>query len=116
VTTFQRPQISDPAVSALASRTCVVVDDGIAAGAMSPTRVTILCQDGRRIERFLEFMEGSPEQPMTDDEAVAKFSSCLEMGLGAAPAVTETLANKVVDLDACADVADIVAHFPALSS
>jgi 2-methylcitrate dehydratase PrpD len=116
VTTFRRPQISDPAVSALASRTCVVVDDGIAAGAMSPTRVTILCRDGRRIERFLEFMEGSPEQPMTDDEAVAKFSSCLEMGLGAAPAVTETLANKVVDLDACADVADIVAHFPALSS
>jgi 2-methylcitrate dehydratase PrpD len=116
VTTFRRPQISDPAVSALASRTCVVVDDGIAAGAMSPTRVTILCRDGRRIERFLEFMEGSPEQPMTDDEAVTKFSSCLEMGLGAAPAVTETLANKVVDLDACADVADIVAHFPALSS
>jgi 2-methylcitrate dehydratase PrpD len=116
VTTFQRPQISDPAVSALASRTCVVVDDGIAAGAMSPTRVTILCQDGRRIERFLEFMEGSPEQPMTDDEAVTKFSSCLEMGLGAAPAVTETLANKVLDLENCADVADIVAHFPALSS
>jgi hypothetical protein len=61
-------------------------------------------------------MEGSPEQPMTDDEAVTKFSSCLEMGLGAAPAVTETLANKVLDLENCADVADIVAHFPALSS
>jgi len=116
VATFQRPQISDPAVSALASRTCVVVDDGIAAGAMSPTRVTILCRDGRRIERFLEFMEGSPEQPMTDDEAVAKFSSCLEMGLGAAPAAIETLADKVLDLENCADIADIVAHFPAVSS
>jgi 2-methylcitrate dehydratase PrpD len=113
VATFQQPQISDPAVSALAARTSVVVDDAIAAGAMSPTRVTILCRDGRRIERFLEFMEGSPEQPMTDDEVITKFSSCLEMGLGAAPAVINTLTDKVLDLDNCADVADIVAHFPS---
>jgi 2-methylcitrate dehydratase PrpD len=116
VTTFQRPQISGPAVSALAARTSVVVDDAIAAGAMSPTRVTILCRDGRRIERFLEFMEGSPEQPMTDDEAITKFSRCLEMGLGAAPAVISALADKVLDLDNCADVAEIVALFPAMGS
>jgi 2-methylcitrate dehydratase PrpD len=116
VATFQRPQISDPAVSALAARTRVVTDDAIATGAMSPTRVTILCRDGRRIERFLEFMEGSPEQPMTDDEVITKFSSCLEMGLGATPAAINALADKVLDLDNCADVADIVAHFPALTS
>jgi 2-methylcitrate dehydratase PrpD len=113
--TFQRPQISDPAVSALAARTCVVVDDAIAAAAMSPTRVTILRRDGQRIERFLEFMEGSPEQPMSDEEAIAKFSNCLEVGLGAAPAAIETLAEKVLDLDNCADVTEIVAHFPAAS-
>lgn len=115
VATFQRPQISDPDVSGLAARTSVEADDAIAAGAMSPTRVTILRRDGRRIERFLEFMEGSPEQPMSDDEAIAKFSSCLETGLGAAPAVIETLADKVLDLDNCADVAEIVADFPAAS-
>jgi 2-methylcitrate dehydratase PrpD len=115
VATFQRPQISDPAVSALAARTSVVADGAIAAGAMSPTRVTILCWDGRRIERFLEFMEGSPEQPMTEAEAITKFSSCLETGLGAAPAVINTLADKVLDLDNCTDVADIVGHFPTAS-
>jgi 2-methylcitrate dehydratase PrpD len=115
VATFQRPQISDPAVSALAARTSVVVDDAIATGAMSPTRVTILCRDGQRIERFLEFMEGSPEQPMSEDEAIAKFSRCLEMGLGAAQAVIETLADKILDLENCADVSEIVAHFPAAS-
>jgi hypothetical protein len=92
-----------------------VTDDAIAAGAMSPTRVTILCRDGRRIERFLEFMEGSPEQPMTDDEAITKFSTCLEMGLGAAPTVITTLADQILDLDNCTDVADIVAGFPAAS-
>ena len=114
VATFQRPQISDPAVSALAARTRVVADDAIAAGAMSPTRVTIRCRDGRRIERFLEVMEGSPEQPMTDDEAITKFSTCLETGLGAAPAAISILADKVLDLDNCADVANIVALFPAV--
>jgi 2-methylcitrate dehydratase PrpD len=116
VATFQRPQISDPAVSALAARTSVVVDDAIAAGAMSPTRVTVVCRDGRRIERFLEFMEGSPEQPMSDDEALAKFSSCLEMGLDAAPEAIDSLADKVLDLENCANVADLVADFPALNS
>jgi 2-methylcitrate dehydratase PrpD len=116
VATFQRPQISDPAVSALAARTSVVVDDAIAAGAMSPTRVTVLCRDGRRFERFLEFMEGSPEQPMTEDEAITKFSTCLETGLGATPAAVNALADRVLALDDCADVADIVAHFPALTS
>jgi len=83
---------------------------------MAPTRVTVVCNDGRRIERFLEFMEGSPEQPMTDDEAVAKFTSCLQMGLGAAPAAIKTLADTVLDLDNCADVADIVARFPPPST
>jgi hypothetical protein len=78
--------------------------------------VTITCRDGRRIERFLEFMEGSPEQPMTDGEVMTKFSRCLQTGLGAAPEVIDTLADKVLDLENCADVADIVADFPALSS
>ena len=39
----------------------------------------------------------------------------LGTGLGAAPAVIETLADKVLDLDNCADVAEIVADFPAAS-
>jgi 2-methylcitrate dehydratase PrpD len=112
VTSFQRPQITDPAVSALAARTRVVVDDAIAPGAMSPTRVSILCRDGRRIERFPEFMEGSPEQPMTEDAAIAKFSTCLEMGLGATPAEIDRLAGKILALESCADVSDIIAAFP----
>ncbi len=114
VATFQRPQIADPAVSALAARTRVVVDAAIEPGAMSPTRVTMVCTDGRRIERFLEFMEGSPEQPMADDEAIAKFSGCLSAGLGAPQSAIDSLADTVLDLENCGDIADIVAEFPAL--
>ena len=61
-------------------------------------------------------MEGSPEQPMTDDEVITKFSNCLQMGLGATSAAINALADKVLDLENCADVADIVARFPALTS
>ena len=57
VATFQRPQISDPAVSALAARTSVVSDDAIAAGAMAPTRVTIRLQ-GRTAHRTLPRVHG----------------------------------------------------------
>ncbi|MEE6165869.1 MULTISPECIES: MmgE/PrpD family protein [unclassified Mycolicibacterium] len=112
VTSFQRPQITDPVVSALAARTRVVVDDAIAPGAMSPTRVSILCRDGRRIERFLEFMEGSPEQPMTEDEAVAKFSDCLQMGLRATPSEIDRLSTQILNLETCTDVSEVIAAFP----
>ena len=110
---FRRPKISDPAVAALAARSRVVVDEAIAPAAMSPTRVTIARRDGVRVTRFLEFMQGSPEQPMSDDEAVAKFAGCMAAGLAASPAAIEALAGKVLDLENCADIAEIVGLFPA---
>ena len=57
---------------------------------------------GRRIERFLQFMEGSPEQP-DRGPGDRQVSSCLETGLGATLSAINALADKVLDLDNCAD-------------
>jgi 2-methylcitrate dehydratase PrpD len=113
--TFQRPQITDPKVAALAGRVRVVDDAKIDPSAMSPTRMEITLTDGRKLERFLEFMQGSPEEPMTDGEALEKFTACLSSGLGVDAATTGKLAQTILALEQLSDVSDVVAQFPQAS-
>jgi 2-methylcitrate dehydratase PrpD len=110
--TFQAPQITEPAVAALAARASVAIDDTIDPAAMSPTRVTIGFRDGRRDVRFLEHMEGSPEQPLSETEVVEKFVKCMNAGLNAGRSEIDRLANIVLDMDNLEDVTDIVKAFP----
>jgi 2-methylcitrate dehydratase PrpD len=109
---FQAPQITDPGVAALAGRVRVADDPRIDPSAMSPTRIAITLVDGRKLERFLEFMQGSPEEPMTDAEALEKFSACMASGLGADAATIETTAQAALRLDALPDVSELVRAFP----
>jgi 2-methylcitrate dehydratase PrpD len=110
--TFQRPQIQDPYVADLAARARVVVDSRIDPSAMSPTRVIVRMQDGSIVERFLEFMKGSPEDPMSDAEARDKFSACLKSGLNADLDTTDRLAEAVLGLEKLDDVKSLIALFP----
>jgi 2-methylcitrate dehydratase PrpD len=111
---FQRPQIQDAAVAALAARARVVVDERIDPSAMSPTRVTVTLRDGRSIERFLEFMKGSPEDPMSESEVRTKFASCLRSGLDTSETVSDQLAEAVLALEELDDVKTLVALFPRM--
>jgi 2-methylcitrate dehydratase PrpD len=113
--TFQRPQITDPKVAALAGRVRVVDDPRIDPSAMSPTRMEITLSDGRKRERFLEFMQGSPEEPMTDGEALEKFTACIAAGLGVDAATTGKLAQTILALEQLSDMSDVVAQFPPAS-
>jgi 2-methylcitrate dehydratase PrpD len=110
--TFQPPQITDPRVAALASRVRVVNDDKIDPSAMSPTRMQIALSDGSRLERYLEVMQGSPEEPMTDAQALEKFSACMASGLGASGTAIDRLARTVMAMDGLDDVSDLIAQFP----
>jgi 2-methylcitrate dehydratase PrpD len=110
--TFQPPQITDPRVAALASRVRVINDEKIDPSAMSPTRMQITLADGGRLERYLEFMQGSPEEPMTDAQALEKFSACMASGLGASGTAIERLARTIMAMDGLDDVSDLIAQFP----
>jgi len=113
--TFQRPHITEPKVAALASRVRVIDDARIDPSAMSPTRMEITLTDGRKLERFLEFMQGSPEEPMTDAQALEKFAACMASGLGVDAANTGELAQAILALDGLSDVSEVVAQFPQAS-
>jgi 2-methylcitrate dehydratase PrpD len=110
---YQRPQITDPAVAALAARTTVISDPAIEATAIEPARVSLRLKDGRTIERSADTIKGSPREPLSEAELLAKFRDCLEFGLGAHRRDAERLGEAVMDIERSADVArDIVDAFP----
>jgi 2-methylcitrate dehydratase PrpD len=114
---YQRPQISDPVVAALAARIRVVSDAAIEPTAIEPARVNVTLRDGRTTELTATVMKGSPQQPLTDAELLAKFHDCLEFGLGATRAETEHLAQAVASIERSTDVArGIVDAFPLPAS
>jgi 2-methylcitrate dehydratase PrpD len=110
---YQRQQISDPAVAAIAARVRVVSDPAIDPTAIEPAGIRVTFRDGRTTELTANVMKGSPQQPLTDAELLAKFHDCLEFGLGASRADAERLAQAVTGLERSTDVArDIVDAFP----
>ena len=114
---FQRPQITDPAVAALAGRVRVVSDPAIEPTAIEPARVEVALRDGRTTQLTATVMKGSPQQPLTDAELLAKFHDCLESGLGATRAEAERLAKAVAGIERSTDVArSIVDAFPLPAS
>jgi len=110
---YQRPQIADPAIAALAARVRVVSDPAIEPTAIEPARVKVTLRNGRVTDLAATVMKGSPQRPLTDAELLGKFHDCLEFGLGALPAEAERLAGAVAGLERSSDVArDIVKAFP----
>ncbi|MBI3938499.1 MAG: MmgE/PrpD family protein [Betaproteobacteria bacterium] len=110
---YRKPAISDAAVAALAARTKVVDDPAIDPTALEPARVTVTLKGGRKIEVRSDTIKGSPQEPMSEDEMVAKFRDCLGFGLGVSGAEAERLAAVVFDIEKSNDAAaDIVAAFP----
>ena len=110
---YQRPQIADPAIAALAARIRVVSDPAIEPTAIEPARVKMTLRNGRVTDLAATVMKGSPQQPLTDAELLAKFQDCLQFGLGVPPIGVERLSGVVARLERSSDVArDLVDAFP----
>ena len=110
---YQRPQIADPAIAALAARIRVVSDPAIEPTAIEPARVKVTFRDRRVTELTATVMKGSPQQPLMDAELLAKFHDCLEFGLGVPPTGVARLSGVVARIERSSDVArDLVDAFP----
>jgi 2-methylcitrate dehydratase PrpD len=110
---YQKPAISQQSVVALAAKVRVVDDPAIQPSAIEPARVKVTLNDGRVVEAASETIKGSPQEPMSEDELMAKFRTCLEFGLGATSADADRLAGAIMQLDTASDAAAaIVDAFP----
>jgi 2-methylcitrate dehydratase PrpD len=110
---YVRPRITDPAIAALAARIAIVSDPAIEPTAIEPARVVTRLKDGRVLERGSDTIKGSPQEPLSETELLAKFHDCLDFGLEASRADAERLADAVQRLERSTDAArDIVSAFP----
>ena len=110
---YQKSAIGDPRVAALTSITRVVDDPAIEATAIEPARVKVTLKDGRVLEVSSATMKGSPAEPMSEQETLAKFYDCIEFGLRASRAQADRLAEVIVNLERAGNAAGaLVGAFP----
>jgi 2-methylcitrate dehydratase len=104
---FVEERFTDPKVLDLIDRTTISEDPELNKGYPKgiPNDLTITCSDGTKANVRVDFPRGHAENPMTDDEVVAKF---MRMADGV---ISESTAQQVIDqvwkLDELGDVTPI---------
>jgi len=107
--TFKDERLSDPKILDLIDKTRIVEDPELNKGYPKgiPNHVIITCADGTKVEKRVDFPRGHAENPMSDDEVVAKFN---RMAKGV---ISEKTAAAILDrawkLDGLADVTSLFA-------
>jgi 2-methylcitrate dehydratase PrpD len=99
-------RMKDPAV--LRQRAKIILQPDAELERIMPLRVAILdltLTDGTHISRRVDNVRGTPENPMTRDEVLAKARDLITPVLGAAKC--SNLITTIVDLESVADIRDL---------
>jgi 2-methylcitrate dehydratase PrpD len=102
---FTDERVRQADVQALMPRVRMVVHPDQTTRDCLPTRfseVTITLRDGRRLQRRVHQAKGQPQNPLTDDELIAKFRDCAARALPADRG--ESILAAVQRLETLADV------------
>ena len=91
---FSDAAIDDDAVRALSRCVTAGVDDefaNVSVSGISPSRVTVIFDNGDRLEHVVQIASGAKDTPMSEDAIRQKFHAC------AARAIGETAASDLYD-------------------
>jgi len=91
--TFDEARLTDKRLLELIDRTTIVEDPALNKGYPKgiPNDVTITCGDGTRLSKRVDYPRGHAENPMSDEEVVAKFQRL------ASGVITKSTAAKLVE-------------------
>ncbi len=107
--TFDADRLTDPKLLDLIDKTKIVEDGELNKGYPKgiPNDVIITCTDGTKVNQRVDFPRGHAENPMTDDEVVAKFRRMAD------GVITDETADAILDkawsLDTMEDVTPLFA-------
>lgn len=102
---YSNERLSDVPVMSLAERVVVEPDATLPRGVSC--HMTVTTKDGRALSAQVDYPRGSTQNPLTDKDLTAKFLMLTE---GVLPAGNgERIAEQVFELDAVADVNELVA-------
>jgi 2-methylcitrate dehydratase PrpD len=109
---FTPARLSDPALLTLADRIRVEADDNPDPAAFTPATLTVTTTDGRTLSHTVTAQLGSPTQPLTRDQHLAKQAACLDFAdLGAnATALAEAIDRFETLADASSILSLLGAH------
>lgn len=110
IASYDAPRLADPALKRLAETVRIEEDGSADPNAMTPQRIVLTLASGERIEETVEAVPGSPGNPLSDAQRLAKFRRCARHG-GMSEDAADRLIAQLQDLDAAADTA--VALAPA---
>ena len=79
--------------------------------AVPPARIRLQLKSGRSVELTRWTMKGAPNDPMSFEETVAKFRSCLRWGMDADEASLKALEDATMSLDALVDASLLIRLF-----
>jgi len=101
---FEQEKLFDPRIRALLSKIEVVANDEIDAMFPGTKRAiaTITTNDGREFVETVDHAKGSPENPLSDDELVAKFRANADGVLDAA--AQDRVIEATLDFENCQDI------------
>lgn len=103
-------RLEDPVVLALAQRVVTVHDPAFGGdNRLGPGKVAVTLKDGRVHEVALQFCYGDPQDPMSWEDLVVKFRSCLALrAKPLAESEMEALVALLGDLERLADVGELM--------
>lgn len=102
-------RLDDPEVLDLAQKVVPVHDPAFGGdNRLGPAKVVVETKDGRQLEQALQFCYGDAQDPLSRDDLVAKFRSCLALRRQpmAAPDI-DALIAALTNLDGLADVGEL---------
>ena len=103
---FTAESLSDPAILSLAGRIRVEADDNPDPAAFTPGTLTVTTTGGQVLSHTVTAQLGSPAQPLSREQHLAKQASCLHfVGLGAA---ADAVADMIDRFEALPDAAEIL--------
>ncbi|MFO7609897.1 MAG: MmgE/PrpD family protein, partial [Candidatus Krumholzibacteriia bacterium] len=102
---FEQDKLFDPRIRALLKKIKVVANPEIDAlfPGIKRAIATITTNDGRRFERTVDHAKGSPANPMTDDELIAKFRANASAVMD--PAAQDRVIEATMEFERQADLA-----------
>ncbi len=105
--TFKDERLVDPEILALIDKTKIVEDTELNKGYPKgiPNDITITCKDGTAANKRVDFPRGHAENPMTDEEVIAKFKR-LANGV-ISDATVDRVLNEAFEMDEMEDVSSI---------
>ncbi len=91
--TFDQNRLTDPKLLDLIDKTKIVEDENLNKDYPKgiPNDITITCDDNSKVNKRVDFPRGHAENPMTDDEVIAKFK---RMANGV---ITNETANAILE-------------------